>query len=122
MSGFVRFSSQKSSGDMPGVELVDPKEVLEKLSQVEVIDVRRPHELAELGIIQGAKSVVLDTLPQRLDEIPQDKTVVFVCQMGGRSARACAFASAQGYTNVVNMNGGMDAWVQLGFEVVRAEQ
>jgi rhodanese-related sulfurtransferase len=118
MSGLVRFDSQKSSADMPGVQCVDPQEVWDKRSQIVIVDVRRPDEFhGETGHIPGAISIVLDTLPQRLDEIPKDKTVVFVCLIGGRSARACAFAAAHGFTNVVNMEGGMNAWTQLALAV-----
>lgn len=110
MSEFVHFSTQKSNPNMPGVKDVEPKEVWEKKSQLMVIDVRRPDEVAEHGYIPGAMHVVLDTLPLRLEEIPREKTLVFVCQLGGRSARACAFLTAQGFTHVVNMKGGMSAW------------
>lgn len=117
-SQFVHFLSQKSNSDVPGVEEIDPKEVWEKRSQIAVIDVRRPEEFTgELGHIPGAIHLVLDTLPQRLDEIPKDKSVVFVCHLGGRSLRACAFAAGQGFTNVYNMQGGMNAWTQLGLTV-----
>jgi rhodanese-related sulfurtransferase len=117
-SQIVQFSTQKTNSDVPGVNDIDPKEVLEKKSQLVIIDVRRPDEfVGELGHISGALHLVLDSLPQRIDEVPKDKTVVFVCLSGGRSARACAFAADQGLTHVFNMKGGMKAWNQLGFDV-----
>lgn len=118
MSQFVQFSTLQSNNDLPGVQDIDPTEVWEKKSDIAVIDVRQPEEFTgELGHIPGAQHLVLGTLPERLDEIPKDKSVVFVCLAGGRSARACAYASSQGFTNVFNMKGGMNAWTQLALTV-----
>ena len=50
------------------------------------------------------------------NEIPKDKTVVFVCRSGGRSARATAHALEHGYTNVYNLKGGMILWNELHLE------
>lgn len=117
-SQLVSFETKTKSPDNPGVEDIDPKELWEKREQVFIIDVRRPDEFeGELGHIPGAKHIVLDTLPDRMDEIPADKTVVFVCKSGGRSGRAAAFAKEEGLENVFNMKGGMLAWNQLNFQV-----
>ncbi len=117
-SQFVHFNTQRSNGQFPGVQDIDPQELMEKKSQVVVVDVRRPDEFTgELGHVPGALLMVLDTLPERLEELPKDKTVVFVCLAGGRSARATAFALEAGYTNVFNMKGGMTLWNQLSLAV-----
>jgi rhodanese-related sulfurtransferase len=114
----VQFNTVQKNSDVPGVSDIDPREVQEKRAQVLVIDVRRPDEFTgELGHIPGAENIVLNVLPMHIQEIPQDKSVVFVCLSGGRSARACAFAQAHGIQNVFNMMGGMIAWNQLGFAV-----
>ena len=118
MGQYVQFSSLKPNPDMPGVEDIDPQDVWKNRGNIAIVDVRRPDEFTgEFGHIPGAHHVVLDTLPMRLAEIPQDKSVVFVCAAGGRSGRACAFAQEQGLNHVYNMKGGMHAWTQLGLEV-----
>lgn len=78
-----------------------------------LIDVRNDAEVAR-GKIPGALHIPLHTLPLRLSEIDKNKTVVFCCQMGGRSAQACQFAVAQGYGKVYNLQGGMNAWLAAG--------
>jgi rhodanese-related sulfurtransferase len=109
----VEFSSKQWNAET-GVDDVDPKELFAKRSEVVVVDVRRPDEFTgELGHVPGAELIVLDTLPQRLGEIPRDKAVVFVCTMGGRSARAAAFARAQGFDKVYSLKGGMRLWNEL---------
>ena len=110
----VIFKSAQKNPENPAIEDIDPKELLEKLKSVVVVDVRRPDEWeGELGHIPGALHMVLDNLPQRISELPQDKTLVFVCKSGGRSGRATAFAQAQGFKNIYNMKGGMLLWNQL---------
>ena len=80
-----------------------------------VVDVREDYEYAA-GHVPGATLIPLGQLPNRLDEIPDDKTVVAVCRSGNRSGQATQFLQQQGI-NVHNMQGGMIAWEQAGLEV-----
>ena len=113
----IPFATADSNPDIPHVNDVRAEEVHEKKDFVNVIDVREVDEFTgELGHIPGAKLVVLNTLPQHLEEIPRDATVVFVCRSGGRSARATAFVLDQGFEHVYNMKGGMLRWNSLKFE------
>ena len=118
----VQFSTKQSNPENPGVEDIDPKELWEQKTNVEIIDVRRPDEFTgELGHVPGAQLMVLDTLPERLSELPKDKTVVFVCRSGGRSGRATAFAKENGFTDVYNMKGGMLLWNDMKLQVERED-
>jgi len=74
-----------------------------------IVDVREPDEWAE-GHIEGATHIPLGTLPTRLQDLPKDQDIILVCHMGGRSERATVFLEKAGYTNAINMTGGMDAW------------
>lgn len=77
-----------------------------------VLDVREPHEWAD-GHIDGAVHIPLGDLPARREELdPQQQTLV-VCHLGGRSAKATAWLLTQGH-DVVNLDGGMDAWQAAG--------
>ena len=115
-SHFVAFSSQQGNPGFPGVKDIDPQELLEKKALVTVVDVRRPDEFnGSLGHIPGAEHIVLDVLPQQINELSKDKTIVFVCLSGGRSAHASAFATENGFTSVYNLKGGMTLWNELGF-------
>lgn len=101
-----------------GVQDIDPQELWDHRSQVLIVDVRRPDEFTgELGHAPEAQLMVLDTLPQRIHELPKDKTVVFVCKSGGRSGQAAAYALNEGFTSVYNMKGGMLLWNQVGLDV-----
>ena len=104
---------------LPGVFDVEPEAVQENMRSPEVVivDVRSPAEYkGELGHVPGSQLMVLDTLDQRIQELPKDKAIIFVCRSGGRSARASAFAMSLGFTEVYNMQGGMIRWNERGFK------
>ena len=114
---FVQFETQEQNLHYANVMDIEPMELVDKKDDVVLIDVRQPDEFnSDLGHIPAAKLIVLDTLPEHLSEIPKDKTVVFVCRSGGRSARATALAKENGFEHVYNLKGGMILWNELHFE------
>ena len=78
---------------------------------VVVLDVRTPAEFAD-GMIQGA--VLLDyrapDFAEKVAKLDKAKLYLVHCAAGGRSARACAKMETLGFTNLVNLEGGMGAW------------
>lgn len=74
-----------------------------------LLDVREPAEL-ERASIEGAVHIPMGDIPNRLDEIPPERTIICMCHLGGRSASVAAFLAAQGYQNVLNLTGGIEAW------------
>ena len=78
-----------------------------------IVDVREPNEWAA-GHAPNAIHIPLGELPSRLDELPDtDDTVAIVCRGGGRSSRAVAWLTQQGF-DVANVEGGMRAWQSAG--------
>lgn len=82
---------------------------------VVILDVREDWEYAG-GHVPDAMWIPLGQLPDRLDEIPQDKTVVAVCRSGNRSGQATQLLRQKGFT-AHNMLGGMISWEQAGLEI-----
>lgn len=80
---------------------------------LKLIDVRTDAEVARGKIAQG-ESLPLHLLPIRLPDMDKRATTVFYCQMGGRSGQAAAFAAANGFSDVYNLQGGITAWAQSG--------
>ncbi len=76
-----------------------------------LVDVREPNEYAK-GHIDGSVHIPLGQIPTRFDEIPKDRPVVVQCRLGGRSAKAVEYLQSQGYTNVRNLTGGIQAWAR----------
>ncbi len=111
---YIQFTSKTKNPHYEGVFDIGPQELKDKVNEVTLIDVRQLDEYTgELGHIANSELMVLDTLPDKLDKVPKDKTVVFVCRSGGRSARATAFALMNGFQSVFNLQGGMLLWNEL---------
>ncbi len=83
---------------------------------VVLIDVREQSEY-DAGHIPGVTLIPLGQVPDRMSEIPKDKTVILTCRSGNRSGQATEFLRQQGYTQVHNMAGGIQAWQQAGLPV-----
>ncbi len=114
------FQNAISNSDFNGVLDVLAEDLKSALGKVVLVDVRQPDEYTgELGHIKDASLIPLATLPQAIDSLSPDQTIVFVCRSGGRSARATAFALESGLSAVYNLKGGMLRWNQLGFEVTK---
>jgi phage shock protein E len=90
---------------------------LEAGDDVTVVDVREPAEW-EAGHIKGAKPVPRGLLEYKAaDELPdKDARIVVHCAVGGRGALAAKALKEMGYTNVANMDGGMNDWQEKGYE------
>ncbi len=74
-----------------------------------LLDVREIDEW-ETCKLAGATLVPLGQLTTRCGEVPNDKPVVVYCHHGGRSARAVQWLLQQGYSQAVNLAGGIEAW------------
>lgn len=71
-----------------------------------LIDVRTPEEYA-LGTIDDAINIELDTLRERLNEIPRDKPIFLFCGVGLRGYLASNILKANGFNDVRNLIGGI---------------
>jgi rhodanese-related sulfurtransferase len=93
---------------------IEASQLLEKIAAgFKVVDVREVDEYTD-GHIPGAIHVPLQTVPDNLESFRSDQDVYVVCQVGGRSGKACQYLIDQGVTNVVNVAGGTSGWILLG--------
>jgi rhodanese-related sulfurtransferase len=81
-----------------------------------IIDVREQQEW-DYYHLDEAELIPMNTIPTRMDDIPDDKDVYIVCAHGVRSQMVCSFLEQQGKRNAINVIGGMAAVAaQLGFQ------
>ncbi len=83
-----------------------------------LLDVREAGEFAEVRA-PGAVLVPTSQFQARVGELPTDRPLMVVCHLGGRSAAVAGFLLRAGRTDVVNVEGGMDAWERAGLPVRR---
>jgi len=74
-----------------------------------LLDVRTPAEYAS-GTIAGAINIPLDTLRERIAEIPEDKTVILFCRVGLTAYNAARILEANGITDYFNLSGGYETY------------
>ena len=73
-----------------------------------LVDVREEGEAA-ICAIDGSTLIPMNTLPQRLQEIPPDRAVVLYCHAGMRSMMVGEWLSQQGF-DALSLAGGIDRW------------
>lgn len=109
------FGPKKPSQD--GVKQIDAFQLAELLAtkdDVVLLDVRTPGEYEYDGHIEGTNLIPLSMLSYRSNELAADKTIVCICRSGNRSYTACQQLAAQGFSDVINLSGGMIGWKRAG--------
>lgn len=84
-----------------------------------LVDVRTPGEFAQ-GHAPGAMLIPLDQIERRLAELggAKDKPIALICRSGNRSGQAQVILEKAGFTQTVNVAGGMNAWAKADLPVV----
>jgi rhodanese-related sulfurtransferase len=95
------------------------KEKLEN-GEIHLVDVREQVEFAG-GRVSGASLLPLGELEGRHQDLDHSKPIYVMCRTGRRSAEAQAKLKAMGFTNVVNVVGGIEAWKKEGLPLERDE-
>lgn len=77
-----------------------------------LLDVREPVEFAHCRI-QGSINMPMNSVPARLAELDRNATIVTICHHGLRSGSVANFLASRDFGNVINLEGGVDAWARL---------
>jgi rhodanese-related sulfurtransferase len=77
-----------------------------------LLDVREDHEWLA-GHAPAAVHIPMYDVPQRLADLPRDEPIAVICHIGARSGQVAHWLRAQGY-DAHNVEGGMEAWADLG--------
>src|SRR5256886_963017 len=97
------------AADVPAMSVHDLKRKRDGRESIQLIDVREPFEF-EIAQIDGAKLIPIGHIADRLHELKQNGQTVVHCHTGMRSAQAVQMLRQSGFTNVYNLEGGIDAW------------
>jgi len=93
---------------IPQISVKELKRRRDAGQSVFLLDVREPYEYQIAQI--GGTLIPQNDVPQRLNEIPRDREIVVHCRSGARSQKIAEFLKQSGYSQVVNLAGGILAW------------
>ena len=106
---------------MENYENVTPRDLKARLEAGEdpvLLDVREPWEF-ELARIQGSTLIPMSRLEERFTELDPDSETVVICHHGNRSAYVTQALQRAGFKNVLNLEGGLDAYSFVDESVAR---
>ena len=92
------------------ISAVELKQRLDRGDKLKIIDVREPNEW-QINRIPGAQLIPLGEIPRRYAELDPEDEFVMQCKVGGRSAKAADFLRSVGFKRVLNLSGGILAWI-----------
>jgi len=97
------------------MQQMTPTQLREHLERVEtpplLLDVRENWEF-EICSIDNSLLIPMGQIPAKLDQINPDQEIVVICHHGIRSANVCRYLEHQGYEQMINLSGGVDAWAK----------
>jgi rhodanese-related sulfurtransferase len=95
---------------MPEITATELKQRLDNGEDIQIVDVREPHEVA-IAKIPDTIHIPLGQIVNRMSEIDPNRETVVHCKMGGRSAKAIEALKRSGFPgNLTNLKGGITAW------------
>jgi len=77
-----------------------------------LLDVREPWEF-QASRIEGSKLIPMGELSERVSELDPEAETVVICHHGARSAYVTQALDQAGFQNVLNLEGGLDAYSQV---------
>jgi hydroxyacylglutathione hydrolase len=83
-----------------------------------VLDVREKKEW-DSGHIEGALHIHFGHLQERLNEVPSDRPIAAICDVGHRASLGASILRREGYQEAYNVLGGMTAWRNAGYNMVK---
>ncbi|MCG6920011.1 MAG: molybdopterin-synthase adenylyltransferase MoeB [Acidobacteria bacterium] len=114
LQDYIAFCGVEDAEVLKGVEEITATELKQRLDagdDIDMVDVREPHEWA-ICRIDGARSVPLTDLDERLHEFDSSRTYVMQCKVGVRSAMAIGQLRQAGFRRLLNLRGGLTAWAR----------
>jgi sulfur-carrier protein adenylyltransferase/sulfurtransferase len=106
----IRGEEKPGTASIVDMTVEELKQRMDAGDDLFVLDVREPNEYQICNL--GGHLIPLNDLPKRVSELDASKEIVVHCKMGGRSAKAVDYLKQQGFSNVHNLAGGINAWAE----------
>jgi len=104
------------------VTKIDNAQLIElmKQSDMQLVDIRTPEEVAE-GIIEGAQLIDFfdEDFDAQMSELDKEKPLIIYCRSGGRSGKAAGRLATLGFKEIYDVSGGFNGWKTEGRPVTK---
>jgi len=87
------------------------QQLLENSQAYLLLDVREPFEY-QIASLDNSVLIPMNQIPDRLDELEKQQAIMVICHHGMRSENVAYYLDQQGFTQVFNLTGGIDAWAR----------
>jgi rhodanese-related sulfurtransferase len=87
------------------------QQLLENADAFYLLDVREPFEY-EIAALANSVLIPMPIIPERMNELDKNQSIVVICHHGVRSQQVAYFLDQQGFTQIYNLTGGINAWAR----------
>jgi hydroxyacylglutathione hydrolase len=115
--GFPAWFKSASPIATIGAWSVQELEDRRKQGEIFLLDVRDIENVIQKGKVPRAHHIYIGELPNRISEIPRDRLVAVYCDAGYKGSLGASILARNGYERVVNILGGMTAWIAAGYQI-----
>lgn len=93
------------------ISATELKEKLDNGEEIVLLDIREPHEL-QIAKLDNTVHIPMGEIESRISDLEKykDKDIVVFCRVGRRSLGCTEYLREKGFTNVLNLTGGLHAW------------
>ena len=106
---------------IPQINSIELKARIGSVDNLVMIDIRRPEEWSETGIIPGSSLITMDKLGTKIDDGYIEKLIhrmiIIICRSGNRSGDVTSFLQNYYNLNAINLSGGILGWKLQKYEV-----
>jgi len=76
-----------------------------------LLDVRQPWEF-DICKIENSVLIPMAQIPSRIESLDSSRETVVICHHGIRSRRVCYYLEQAGFSNIINLSGGVSQWAR----------
>lgn len=96
---------------MKHLSVSELKNLLTENNDIVLLDVREDWEM-EVCQVENSMHIPMGNIPAQIEQLDKDKTIAVMCHHGMRSQQVCSYLESQGFSNLFNVSGGIDAWAK----------
>lgn len=96
---------------MKQISVTELKELLTENNDLVLLDVREDWEV-EMCKVNGSVHIPMGNIPDQVVQLDKEKSIAVMCHHGMRSLQVCQFLESQGFSDLSNVSGGIDAWTR----------